>query len=100
MESYEWVSKNKFRWSLSILRFAYFLTGILSILLFLTPFYIWFMYLWPHAAQIVSGSMSIYLALVAIAYGVTFMIVTAALVILHGLGEKYLTKDSPPDSSL
>lgn len=90
MGTFEWISRNKQSWALSTLRFAYYLTGILSILCFISPFYVWFNYLWPHSAYLLSGSASIYIAVVAVIYGVGFLIVTATLVVLHALGEKHL----------
>lgn len=93
METYEWISKNKTHWATSILRFAYYLTAILTVLMFVTPFYVWFVYLWPHAAHLLTGSASIYLALIAVIYGVSFLILTAVLIVVHAIAERTLEND-------
>jgi len=90
MDTYEWISRNKQRWALSTLRFAYYLTGILSILFFISPFYVWFNYLWPHSAYLLSGSASIYIAVVAVIYGICFVIATAVLIVLHALAKEHI----------
>lgn len=90
MEIYEWISLNKKRWAVSVLRCSYYLTGIFTVLMFITPFYALFIYVWPNAALLLSGSASIYLAIVAVIYGISFLILTAVLIVLHGLGEKFL----------
>ncbi len=90
METLEWISLRKKRWALSTLRFSYYLTGILAVLLFVSPFYVWFIYLWPHGAHLFSGYATLYVAIFAFIYGVTLVIVTAVLIVIHGLGEKYL----------
>lgn len=93
METYEWITINKKRWAVSILRFSYYLTGVLTILMFVTPFYALFVYLWPQAALLLSKSASIYVTVISVIYGVSFMILTAILVVLHSLGEKTLSGD-------
>jgi hypothetical protein len=92
MEPYYWISRNKTEWAVSILRVSYYLTSILTILFFVTPFYAWFVYLWPHAAHLLTGSASLYVAIIAVIYGISFMILTSVLIVLHGLAEKYLMK--------
>jgi hypothetical protein len=97
MEPYNWISRNKTEWAVSILRVSYYLTSILTILFFVTPFYAWFVYLWPHAAHLLTGSASLYVAIIAVIYGISFMILTSVLIVLHGLAEKYLMKPQKND---
>jgi hypothetical protein len=97
MEPYYWISRNKTEWAVSILRVSYYLTSILTILFFVTPFYAWFVYLWPHAAHLLTGSASLYVAIIAVIYGISFMILTSVLIVLHGLAEKYLMKPQKND---
>jgi hypothetical protein len=90
MDTYDWISKNKAVWAVSILRFGYYLTAILTVLMFVTPFYAWFVYIWPHAAHLLTGSASIYVAIVAVIYGISFLVLTSILIVLHDLAEKHL----------
>ncbi len=90
MDTYDWISKNKTGWAVSILRFGYYLSAILAVLMFVTPFYAWYVYLWPHAAHLLTGSASIYVAIVAVVYGVSFLVLTSILIVLHGLAEIHL----------
>jgi hypothetical protein len=97
MEPYDWISRNKTEWAVSILRISYYLTSILTILFFVTPFYAWFVYLWPHAAHLLTGSASLYVAIIAVIYGISFMVLTSVLIVLHGLAERYLMKTQNPE---
>lgn len=90
MELYEKFSRNKNRWAVSILRFAYYVTGVLTVVMLVLPFYSWFIYLRPHFGYLLTGPESIYVAVVAIVYAVTFLIITSILIVLHGLGRKFL----------
>ncbi len=99
MEPYDWISRNKTEWAISILRISYYLTSILTILFFVTPFYAWFVYLWPHAAHLLTGSASLYVAIIAVIYGISFMVLTSVLIVLHGLAERYLSKMQNPEEA-
>jgi Ni,Fe-hydrogenase I cytochrome b subunit len=97
MEPYDWISRNKTEWAVSILRVSYYLTSILTVLFFVTPFYAGFVYLWPHAAHLLTGSASLYVAIIAVIYGISFMVLTSVLIVLHGLAERYLSKAKNPE---
>lgn len=99
MEMFEWISRNKTSWATSILRVAYYLTTILTVLMFITPFYSLFVYFWPHAAHLLTGSASIYVAIIAIIYGISFLILTAVLIVLHGIAEELLGSSHAVDHS-
>ncbi len=96
METGRWSQSKLQRLAVSILKFGYYLTGIASILMFILPFYAWFVWLEPRFGYLMSGPEMIYVAVVAIVYGLFFLIVTALLVVLHGLGEKLLVVEREP----